>query len=83
MASRVTTKQAGNAIEVTVRHSLDPKRYDLQLTARTTVPAEWSAVRISQGSRRTTIPVQRERTDSYVTYRIAPNGSVARLERAR
>ncbi len=83
MASQVTTKQAGNAIEVTVRHSLDPKRYDLQLTAKTTVPAEWSSVRVSQGRMTATIPVQRERGDSYVTYRITPNGSVARLERAR
>ena len=82
MASQVTTKQAGNAIEVTVRHSLDPKRYDLQLTAKTTVPAEWSSVRVSQGRMTATIPVQRERGDSYVTYRITPNGSVARLERA-
>ena len=82
MASQATTKQAGNAIEVTVRHSLDPKRYDLQLTAKTTVPAEWSAVRVRQGNVTKTIAVQRERGDSYVTYRITPNGSVARLERA-
>ena len=39
MASKVTTKQSGEAIEVTVTHSLDPKLYNLPLTARTTVPA--------------------------------------------
>jgi peptidoglycan/xylan/chitin deacetylase (PgdA/CDA1 family) len=83
MASQVTTKQAGNAIEVTVRHSLDPNRYDLQLTAKTPVPAEWSAVRVNQGSMSKTVPVQREQGDSYVMYRITPNGPVARLERAR
>ena len=82
MASQVTTKQAGNAIEVTVRHALDAKRYDLQLTAKTTVPAEWSSVRVSQGRTTATIPVQREGGSSYVTYRITPNGSVARLQRA-
>ena len=38
MASKVTTKQSGDAIEVTVNHSLDPKLYNLPLTARTTVP---------------------------------------------
>ena len=35
MASKVTTKRVGDAIEVSVNHSLDPKLYDLPLTART------------------------------------------------
>lgn len=82
MASKVTTKRAGDAIEVTVNHSLDRKLYDLQLTAWTTVPAEWSSVRVTQGGMTTTIPVQRERGASYVMYRITPNGRVAHLERA-
>jgi peptidoglycan/xylan/chitin deacetylase (PgdA/CDA1 family) len=80
MASRVTTKHAGNAIEVSVRHSLDPKRYDLPLTAKTTVPAEWSAVRVTQGRAIETVPVRRESGGSYVVYHIAPNGPTARLE---
>jgi peptidoglycan/xylan/chitin deacetylase (PgdA/CDA1 family) len=80
MASRVTTRQSGNALEVTVRHSLDPKRYDLPLTARTTVPAAWSSVRINQGSTTTIVPVHRERGEAYVLYRVRPNGDAARLE---
>jgi peptidoglycan/xylan/chitin deacetylase (PgdA/CDA1 family) len=75
MASRVTTRQAGNAIEVTVSHSLDPKLYDLQLTAKTTVPEEWSVVRVRQGDTTSTVPVQRDRDGSYVMYRIIPNGA--------
>ena len=80
MASSVTTKQAGDNIEVTVTHSLDPKTYNLALTARTTVPAQWTSVRVRQGRETATVPVQRDATGSYVLYRIAPNGGAARLE---
>ena len=82
MASNVTIKQAGNAIEVTVRHSLNPKLYRLPLTAKTTVPNEWGTVRVSQGDMKTTVPVRREGSTSYVMYRITPNGPAARIERA-
>ena len=80
MASRVTTKQSGDAIEVTVTHGLNPKLYDLPLTAKTTVPSAWSAVRVRQGSRSSTVPVQRDATGAYVVYRIVPNGPTAGLE---
>jgi peptidoglycan/xylan/chitin deacetylase (PgdA/CDA1 family) len=83
MASRVTTKQAGDVIEVTVGHSLDPKLYNLPLTAKTTVPAEWTSVSVSQGSMKTTVPVHKGQGASYVTYRVTPNGSTVRLQRAR
>ena len=80
MASNVTTKQARDNVEVTVTHSLDPKTYNLPLTARTTVPAQWASVRVRQGRETTMVPVQRDSSSSYVLYRIAPNGGVARLE---
>jgi peptidoglycan/xylan/chitin deacetylase (PgdA/CDA1 family) len=80
MASRVTTKQAGDAIEVTVRHSLDAKRYDVPLTAKTTVPANWTRVRVSQGNTTSTVEVHREAGVAHVTYRIVPNGPSARLQ---
>jgi peptidoglycan/xylan/chitin deacetylase (PgdA/CDA1 family) len=83
MASKVTTKQSGDTIEVTVSHSLDPKLYNLPLTARTSVPAEWTSVRVRQGASTSTVPVQRDASSSYVLYRIAPNGGAARLERAK
>jgi hypothetical protein len=81
MASRVTTKQSGEAIEVTVSHSLDPKLYDLPLTAKTTVPAEWKVVRVSQGNTTSTVPVQRASGGAHAVYRITPNGPAAVLQR--
>jgi hypothetical protein len=81
MASRVTTKQSGDAIEVTVNHSLDPKLYNLPLTARTRVPAQWKSVQFRQGNTTRTLSVEQDRGSSYVTYRVMPNGPVARLAR--
>ena len=83
MASKVATRPAGDAIEVTVTHSLDPKLYNLPLTARTTVPAQWMSVRLRQGRVNATVPVQRDGSGAYVQYRIAPNTGAARLERAK
>ena len=79
MASSVTTKQDGDAIEVSVTHSLNPKLYNLPLTARTTVPAAWAQVEIRQGNSRQTVQVQREGDNAHVIYRIAPNAGPARI----
>ena len=79
MASKVTTKQSGDAIDVTVNHSLDPKLYNLPLTARTIVPAQWKSVQFTQGKTSRTLSVQQEGGNSYVMYRVMPNGPVARL----
>jgi hypothetical protein len=79
--STVTTKQAGQAIEVTATHSLDKNLYDWPLTARTTVPAQWTSVQVTQGKDKHTIPVQHDADSAFVQYQITPNGGVARLER--
>jgi hypothetical protein len=81
MASKVTTQRAGDAIEVSVTHSLDPKLYDLPLTARTTIPADWRVVRFRQGDQVRWLPIHRERGATFVIYRIVPNGAVARLDK--
>lgn len=79
MASTVTAKRAAETIEVAVTHSLNPKLYNLPLTARTTVPAEWTTVEIRQGNATRTVPVTRDGGRAYVVYRVTPNGGVARL----
>jgi hypothetical protein len=81
MSSKVTTTRAGDSIEVSIAHSLDPKLYDLPLTARTTIPADWKVVRFRQGTDVRWVPVHREGSDTFVMYRIAPNAGVARLEK--
>jgi len=82
MNSTVTSKAAGNTIEVSVKHNLDAALYNLPLTARTTIPADWKLVRFRQGDDTRWLPVHREEGKTYVMYRIAPNGQTAKLEKA-
>jgi hypothetical protein len=79
--STVTSKLAGSVIEVSVSHKLDPKLYDVPLTARTDIPTDWKLVRFRQGEDTRWVPIHREGGKTFVTYRIAPNGKTATLEK--
>jgi peptidoglycan/xylan/chitin deacetylase (PgdA/CDA1 family) len=81
MHSKVSSRRAGEAIEVSVSHSLDPKLYNLPLTARTTIPNDWKTVRFRQGTEERWLPIHREGGETSVLYRIIPDGSVATLEK--
>jgi peptidoglycan/xylan/chitin deacetylase (PgdA/CDA1 family) len=77
----VKTSVAGDGtIDVSVSHSLDPKVYDVPLTARTAVPADWRVVRFRQGGDVRWLPVHREGREPFVMYRIAA-GTAATLEK--
>ena len=62
---------------MTVTQTLDPKLYDLPLTAKTILPADWQVVRFRQGSETRWLPIHREAGETFVLYRIAPNGVAA------
>ncbi|MGH9629247.1 MAG: polysaccharide deacetylase family protein [Bryobacteraceae bacterium] len=81
VSSSVTTKRTGDVIEVSVAHKLDPKLYNLPLTARTVLPDSWNLVRFRQGSETRWVPIHREGGRTYAMYRIAPNGKPATLEK--
>jgi peptidoglycan/xylan/chitin deacetylase (PgdA/CDA1 family) len=81
VGSTVKTDLSGDTIQVTVSHSLDKTLYDLPLTARTAIPADWQLVRFKQGNGMRWLPIRREGDSSYVTYRIVPDGTVATLEK--
>lgn len=79
--SKVTATRSGDTIAVTATHSLDARTYDLPLTARTNIPADWKVVRFRQGEDLRWLPVHRDGENASVIYRIAPNGKVATLEK--
>jgi hypothetical protein len=83
MRATIETVQNGQAIDVRVTHPLDPEKYDLDLTARTTVPASWTAAQVTQGMRTERLRVIDDRAGRYVQYRITPNGGAARIEPVR
>jgi hypothetical protein len=83
MKSRIDTTQSGQAIEVRVTNSFDPRVYDVPLTARTTVPAQWTSAKVTQAGASKTIAVRKDSNGSYVEYRIIPNGGPSRIERGQ
>ena len=79
--SKVESSRSGDAITVTVTHSLDPGLYDLPLTARTAIPADWKVVRFRQGNDTRWLPVYRDGGSTFVMYRVMPDGKSATLEK--
>jgi len=59
--SMVRTNVSAEVIEVSVTHTLKPDVYDLPLTARTTIPADWRLVRFRQGEDVRWLPVSPRR----------------------
>lgn len=78
MEASVSTQQTGEGLEVRLTHPLGP-RYDLPLTLRTSVPADWSAVRVVQGDEAQLVEPTERSTGAYVQYRARPNAAPIRL----
>lgn len=68
-------------IEVRLGHSLDGELYQVPLTLRTRVPANWRAVEIRQGAALRTVPVRRDERGAFVMYEAKPNAEVIELRR--
>ncbi len=73
MHASVRSYRDGSAISVVLRHDLADAAYDLPLTLRTEVPAEWAAVEVRQGGRSRRVPVGREGPAACVRYQAIPN----------
>jgi len=73
MHASVQSYREGAAISVVVRHDLTGAEYDLPLTLRTEVPAEWTAVDVRQGGRSRQVPVVRDGPAAYARYQAMPN----------
>jgi peptidoglycan/xylan/chitin deacetylase (PgdA/CDA1 family) len=79
---RVRTTQSGRELEVRLTHSLDARLYDAPLTLRTSVPNAWTSVRVSQGSRNTTVPVQKDARGTFIVYDAEPGNTAVTLRQA-
>jgi hypothetical protein len=81
-SGKVTTVASGDRITVTVTHTLDKALYDLPLTVKTTLPADWTLAHFTQGKDTRWLPIHHEGDATYVLYRVAPNGPAATLDKA-
>jgi len=80
MHGEVRATRRGEAIAVTLGHTLDKGLYDLPLTLKTRVPAEWSAVNATQGDAAPKrLLVAHDAGGAYVVYQAQPNAEAVVL----
>jgi len=79
MYGQVRSAMEGERIQVNLTHSLDAALYDLPLTLKTRVPAEWSTATVTQGETIRTITVERDDADSFILYQAIPNAGTIEI----
>ncbi len=87
MHAEVHSYREADTISVVLRDDLTDVSYDLPLTLKTSVPADWTAAEVRQGSQAQRASVIRDQgTDNkgagYVLYQAAPNAEVVTLTSA-
>jgi len=79
MNATVKGKEADNKIMVDLTHSLDKSMYDIPLTLRTYVPADWKQVQVKQGDKTQTVSSSTNDKGTFVLYQLQPNKGTAEL----
>jgi peptidoglycan/xylan/chitin deacetylase (PgdA/CDA1 family) len=77
------THQKENKIIVDLNHALDKSMYDLPLTLRTYIPADWKKVWIKQGNKTQEITAGRNDKGTFVLYQLQPNHGSAELSNVK
>jgi peptidoglycan/xylan/chitin deacetylase (PgdA/CDA1 family) len=79
MHAIVKWKETDNKIMVDLTHSLDKSMYDIPLTLRTYVPADWKQVQVKQGDKTQTVSSGTNDKGTFVLYQLQPNKGTAEL----
>jgi len=79
----VASHTDGDEISVILRSDLTDMSYDLPVTLKTNVPAQWRTVEVRQGERTKQVDVVRADRAGYVLYQATPNAEVVRLSAAQ
>ncbi len=81
MNADVKTSDENGTIKVELTHSLDDKMYNLPLTLRTYVPADWQQAEVNQSGKPVSIPVMKDDKGSFVQYQMLPNRNSATIRK--
>ncbi len=73
MDAKVNTKIRDNKISVELTHQLDTTMYNIPLTLKTYLPAEWDTVKIKQGDNEQSVKTNNDTKGVYVQYEAYPN----------
>jgi hypothetical protein len=71
--ANIQVEEKTGAISISLTHPLDQAMYDLPLTLKTYVPANWNKVSVTQGTSTQKADVQHDEKGAYVIYQIKPN----------
>jgi len=78
--AKVMAEDKGGKISVSLDCTLEPAMYNLPLTLRTYVPADWKTVTVRQGPTTQKVDAQQDTTGNYILYQITPNTFQAILQ---
>ncbi len=79
MHAQVQTKKNGNKLAVNLTHTLDKKWYNLPLTLKTYVPANWKSVTVVQNAKKQQVTSSRDAKGTFVLYQALPNTAAIEL----
>jgi hypothetical protein len=79
MHGQVHSYREGDAVSVVLRDDLTDESYDLPLTLKTCVPAEWRAAEVRQGGRSGRVETIRLNGANFVLYQAMPNAEVVKI----
>jgi peptidoglycan/xylan/chitin deacetylase (PgdA/CDA1 family) len=77
--STVASYTDGELISIVLRSELTDLSYQLPLTLKTYVPAEWKRVEVRQGEERQQVEVLRANGAGYILYQARPDAEIVRL----
>ncbi len=80
--AKITQTEKNGKIIISLSHSMDKTMYDLPLTLKTYVPANWKEAAIKQGKNVATAKVERDERGAYIMYQAHPNGGPVNLSQA-
>lgn len=75
MHATLNVNETRQKITVTVKHSLDQTLYDLPLTLKTYIPANWKTVNVKQGSKEKKISPRKDERGTFIEYQATPNSA--------
>jgi len=79
MNATVKWNKTDNIVKVDLTHSLDKSMYNIPLTLRTYVPADWKQVQVKQGDKIQTVFPGMSDKGTFVLYQLQPNRGTAEL----
>ncbi len=79
MHSTINENKSNDAITVQLSQTLDTNVYNIPLTLKTYIPANWKTVKMMENSHQQNLQVQNDVNGKYVLYNAMPGSSEIKL----